>query len=171
MPSNKKYYWLKLHEEFFNQTVMKYIRKLPDGDTITIIYLKLLLKSLKTEGYIYFQGFFPTIEEEIALEKVQLLERGSGDSKLCMTKLPEMVGSETVAAARMRNLREKRAIGAEEMAALPDKGNNVTSCSPDVTGCYPNVPKRYLEVEKDKETEQDRKSETEIEAEETGPKI
>lgn len=57
MPSNKKYYWLKLHEEFFNQTVMKYIRKLPDGDTITIIYLKLLLKSLKTEGYIYFQGF------------------------------------------------------------------------------------------------------------------
>lgn len=187
MPSNKKYYWLKLHEEFFNQTVMKYIRKLPDGDTITIIYLKLLLKSLKTEGYIYFQGFFPTIEEEIALdlgeelvavqfslaalEKVQLLERGSGDSKLCMTKLPEMVGSETVAAARMRNLREKRAIGAEEMAALPDKGNNVTSCSPDVTGCYPNVPKRYLEIEKDKEIEQDRESETEIEAEKTGPKI
>ena len=86
-----------------------------------------------------------------------------------------MVGSETVAAARMRNLREKRAIGAEEMAALPDKGNNVTSCSPDVTGCYPNVPKRYLEIEKelekDKETEQDRESETEVEAEETGPKI
>lgn len=112
MPSNKKYYWLKLHEEFFNQTVMKYIRK-----------------------------------------------------------LPEMVGSETVAAARMRNLREKRAIGAEEMAALLDKGNNVTSCSPDVTGCYSNVPKRYLEIEKelekDKETEQDRESETE----ETGPKI
>lgn len=104
MLSNKKCYWLKLHEEFFNQTVMKYIRK-----------------------------------------------------------LPEMVGSETVAAARMRNLREKRAIGAEEMAALPDKGNNVTSCSPDVTGCYPNVPKRYLEIEK--ELEKDK------ETEQTGPKI
>ena len=67
MPSNKKYYWLKLHEKFFNQTSMKYIRKLPEGEKITIIYLKLLLASLKTDGYIYLEGLFPTIEEELAL--------------------------------------------------------------------------------------------------------
>lgn len=163
MPSNKKYYWLKLHEKFFNQTSMKYIRKLPEGEKITIIYLKLLLASLKTDGYIYLEGLFPTIEEELALhldeelmsvqfsiaalEKTKLIERGCGEWDLRMTKLPEMVGSETVAAAKMRNMREKRAIEAAQAIGLQDKGNNVTPSYPIVTDCY-----QEKEIEKKKET-------------------
>lgn len=41
------------------------------------------------------------------LEKANLLERGSGDWNMCMTKHSEMVESEKATAARMRNLREK----------------------------------------------------------------
>ena len=40
---NKRYYWLKLHEHFFDRAVIKYLRKLPDGDTIVLIYLELLV--------------------------------------------------------------------------------------------------------------------------------
>ena len=52
----KRYYWLKLKENFFNQKEIKRLRRLAGGDTFTIIYLKLLLLSLKAEGKIYFDG-------------------------------------------------------------------------------------------------------------------
>lgn len=175
MPSNKKYYWLKLHSDFFDDPIIDIMSSLPDGDKVQLIYIKLLLKSLKENGYICLPGLLPTMEEELAkflgqdvtitkyaldvLERANLLERGSGDWDLCMTKLPEMVGSETIAASRMRNLREKRALEAEQKKALPDKGNIVTTCSSDVTESYQDVSKRYLE--KEIETETDIESETE----------
>ena len=49
----KKYFWLKLKDDFFQQRAIKKLRKLAGGDTFTIIYLKLQLLSLKDEGRIY----------------------------------------------------------------------------------------------------------------------
>ena len=169
MAQNKRYYWLKLHEEFFNQPVMKYLRKLPDGETIIIIYLKLLLISLRMDGYIYMEGLFPTIEEEIALildedqmsvqfslaslEKSSLLERGSGEYDLYLTRLPEMigVGCEGASAERMRAMRERRALASGKSAAsLCD--STVTGCDTDVTGSDTEKDK---EKKKDSDTEQE----------------
>lgn len=48
--AEKRYYWLKLKEDFFNDIRMKRLRKISAGSTYTIIYLKLLLLSLKDEG-------------------------------------------------------------------------------------------------------------------------
>ena len=182
MPSKKKYYWLKLYEEFFNQTSMKYIRKLPDGEKITIIYLKLLLESLKTEGFICMEGLFPTIEEELALhldedllvvqfslaalEKAKLLERGSGDWEICMTKLPEMIGSESNSAHRVRAFRERQALAEkEEGVTLKLPGNTtVTDVKRNVTNG--NTEK---EIEKKKETEIETEPDTEGEQTDSGP--
>ena len=50
MGENKKYYWLKLMNDFFTQPRIKKLRKIAGGDTYTIIYLKLQLLSLKTNG-------------------------------------------------------------------------------------------------------------------------
>lgn len=47
--SEKRYYWLKLYDTFFENKTSKYLRKLPDGDKILLVYLKLQLKLLKTE--------------------------------------------------------------------------------------------------------------------------
>ena len=47
MTKSKRYYWLKLKEDFFNDVRMKRLRKISGGETYTIIYLKLLLLSLK----------------------------------------------------------------------------------------------------------------------------
>lgn len=178
MPSNKKYYWLKLHADFFDDPIIDIMSSLPDGDKIQLIYIKLLLKSLKGNGYICLPGLLPSMEEELAkfigqdvtmtkyavsvLEKANLLERGSDEWDLCMTKFPEMVGSETVAAAKMRNMREKRAIEATQTTGLPDKGNNVTPSYPIVTDCY-----QEIEIEKKKET--DIESEKEREQMDSGP--
>ena len=40
---NRRYYWLQLKDDFFNSKEMKLMRKLPGGEEITIIYLKMML--------------------------------------------------------------------------------------------------------------------------------
>lgn len=45
----KRYYWLKLPDDFFRQKPIKKLRRIAGGDTYTIIYLKMLLVSLKNE--------------------------------------------------------------------------------------------------------------------------
>ena len=50
MATNKRYYWIKLKEEFFTDKWLKRLRRISRGDTYTIIYLKLLLLSLKDGG-------------------------------------------------------------------------------------------------------------------------
>ena len=54
--AEKKYYWLKLKEDFFRQPRMKKLRKVAGGDTYTIIYLKMQLLSLENEGTLFFEG-------------------------------------------------------------------------------------------------------------------
>ena len=49
MANSKKYYWLKLKNDFFTSKEMKKLRKIAGGDTYTIIYLKLQLLSLQNE--------------------------------------------------------------------------------------------------------------------------
>ena len=44
---NKRYYWLKLKDDFFRQPKIKKLRQIAGGDTYTVIYLKLQLLSLQ----------------------------------------------------------------------------------------------------------------------------
>ena len=92
---NKKYYWLKLKDDFFALTTTKLLRKMPEGDKLTIIYLKLQLLSLKSEGYLISQNLLPNLTDELAiaideeinlvnltvktLEKLGLIEQVSND--------------------------------------------------------------------------------------------
>lgn len=64
----KRYYWLKLPDDFFRQKPIKKLRKIAGGDTYTVIYLKMLLISLKNDGKLYFDGVEDNFCEELALE-------------------------------------------------------------------------------------------------------
>lgn len=153
MTSNKKYFWLKLKDDFFKQKEMKKLRKIAGGDTFTIIYLKLMLLSMKTEGILEFYGIEDTFAEELALEidedadnvgvtlnflkKCNLLEV-SDDKEIFLNKVPEMIGKESESAERVRRLREK----------LKTKA---LQCNVDVTKCN-------IEIEIEKEIEKDKKN-------------
>ena len=63
-----RYYWLKLHDNFFDKYEIRKLRKIPGGDTYTIIYLKLLLYTMNTDGKIPFEGLESHIHKEIALK-------------------------------------------------------------------------------------------------------
>ena len=120
----KRYYWLKLKDDFFNQKEIKRLRKIAGGDTYTIIYLKMLLVSLKNEGKIYFDGIEDDFASEIALEldedeenvKVTLaylrskgLVEMNSEEEMTMQNMASLIGSETESAVRMRRSRNRKA--------------------------------------------------------------
>lgn len=104
---------------------MKLLRKMPGGDTYTIIYLKLMLISLEDGGTIYFEELAQDLAEEMALlidedteavrmtlmflSKKGLLTRHS-DYEFFLEQVPEMIGSETASARRVRKHREQKAL-------------------------------------------------------------
>ena len=47
---SKKYYWLKLKEDFFEQDAIDWLEEQEKGKEYCLFYLKLCLKSLRTNG-------------------------------------------------------------------------------------------------------------------------
>lgn len=151
----KRYYWLKLPKNFFEDKAIKRLRQIAGGDTYTIIYLKMLLKSMEDDGKLFYEGIEDTICDEIALDinesaddvqvTMNYLEKKGllvvTDSEVELPRLTEMVGSETDKAELMRKLRNK------------EKGNNVTKISNNVTKALPTVTNCYTEKEKEKSRE------------------
>ncbi len=50
-----RYYWLKLNESFFESDVIEWLEDQEHGEEYVLLYLKLCLKSLKTEGVLVRQ--------------------------------------------------------------------------------------------------------------------
>lgn len=128
----KRYFWLKLYTDFFNQTEIKVLRKLAGGDTYTVIYLKLLLRSLENNGKIYYEGYDDSFYSEVAtmidedVENVKFcmmfLERNGlmmydTETEASFMAIDEMCGSETDSAKRMRKFRNNKKEQIEEPKA------------------------------------------------------
>lgn len=137
MDMSKKYYWLKLQHDFFERDEIKIIEAMDNGKDYIIFYMKLLLKSIKTEGELRFSDTIPYNEKMLAtitdtnidivrsalkmFIELHLIERWS-DATLYMIETQNMIGSETDAAKRMRRYRERKALaeGEKKPAQLED---------------------------------------------------
>lgn len=119
----KRYYWLKLPEDFFGDKAIKRLRKIAGGDTYVIIYLKMMLRSLKDDGYLYYDGLEEDFPAELALDldeeedNVQvtlnfLLQHGKleirSEQEYFMPDMKQSIGSETAVAERVRRCRAKK---------------------------------------------------------------
>lgn len=62
----KRYFWMKLKEDFFDDTKMKILSSLPDGNLMILLYLKMMVKSLKNDGYIFYEGLMNSMFVEVA---------------------------------------------------------------------------------------------------------
>lgn len=164
--SNKRYYWLKLKEDFFEDDTIAFIEEQENGKEYVIFYLKLVLKSLAREGHlIRYVGEMMMPYDVKALAKLTNTDfdtvRSAMDlfvqiglitkldtGELYMNQIEEMIGTETNKAALMRELRAKR----KDNEVLP--GNNVTDVLPEVTESYTEIE---IEIEKeiDKEIDKD----------------
>lgn len=136
--ANKRYYWLKLKNDFFQDRAIKKLRRVAGGDTYTVIYLKLLLFALADDGRLHYEGDEDNIAAQLALdidesednvsmtlaylEKTGLLQVIS-EQEFFLTRTPEMTGAESSSAERMRRLRAK------QQAELPAPSESVTNCN------------------------------------------
>lgn len=163
----RRFYWLKLYVDFFNSKRIKKLRSIAGGDTYTIIYLKMLLKALQSDGYLHYEGVLDTFAEELAMDldendddvkitiqylmQVGLLETND-QTAYRLTYLDDAIGSESASAKRVRDFRER------------EKKNVALQCNADVTQMkrYCNVDiEKDIEIDKEKEIE-DKKKEKEI---------
>ena len=122
--ANKRYYWLKLEEQYFDSKIQKAIKKNENGNDILLCYLKLQLKYLKTDGLIEYQGICDNLFEEIALdidEDVDLIKQTISilikykaveqeENNLYLIEMQERIGSKTDSALRVAKHREKMKI-------------------------------------------------------------
>lgn len=155
---SKKYFWLKLKDDFFDEKYVKALRKLPGGETLVIVYLKMQLKGLKTEGIIKYDHIMPSAEEELALaldEDVNnvkmtisaLLNMGIvekwEDETIYLVAMQQLIGSETASAERVRKHRELQ--------------NNTLAlqCNNDVTKCNTEIE---IDIEKEKDIDNNKKN-------------
>lgn len=165
MGDNKRYYWLKLKDDFFDSRKMKKLRKVAGGDTYTIIYLKLQLLSINNEGVIEFEGTDEDIYHQLALDideeiddiKMTLAFCNANDlidyvdDDVFLSEVPALIGSETASTRRSRKHRRKQ-------KALQSNGRALQ--------CNTNATKCNTEQEQDIEQEQERREKSKSSREE-----
>ena len=149
----KRYYWLRFKDDFFDSKRIKKLRKMAGGDTYVIIYLKMQLKALRTDGVLEYTGIEPDFVDELALD----LDEAPDDVRMTLAYLMtyglcecsdnihyflpyvvENTGSETASTQRVRDYRERQ---------------KALQCNADVTQV-----KRICNAEKEIEIEKREKS-------------
>lgn len=154
MSENKRYYWLKLKEDFFEDDTMQWLEEQENGTEYTLFYLKLCLRSLRSDGrLIRYVGEYlipydiktlakltqtdpDTVRVAMDLFKriglINLLDSG----EIFLKQLDEMVGSETNKAELMRRKRaeeklianekkDKKRLEVDKVTLLPESYQNV----------------------------------------------
>lgn len=155
--AEKRYYWLKLKEDFFKDKKIKKLRKIAGGDTYTIIYLKIQLLSLKNNGILIFEGVESTLEEELALELDEevenvkitiaylktndLLYETDNSNEFALPETMSSIGSESESAERVRRLRSKN--------------KQALQCNGNVTLDIDKEKEKEIELEKDKDLDKE----------------
>ena len=122
MADNKKYYYMRLKENFFDDESMKLLEAMPDGYLYSNILLKMYLSSLKTEGRLMMNGIIPYSPEMIAaitrhqvgtVEKaleifqtmglIDVLDNGA----IYMLNIQNFIGKSSTEADRIRDYQRK----------------------------------------------------------------
>lgn len=166
MSDNKRYYWLKLKDDFFDSRKMKKLRRVAGGDTYTIIYLKLQLLSINNEGLIEFEGTDEDIYHQLSLDideeiddiKMTLAFCNANDlieyvnNDVFLNEVPTLIGSETASARRVRKHRRKQKELQSNGELLHSNGGSLQS-NTDVTKCNTEIDNREKIIDKDIEKE------------------
>lgn len=153
----ERYYWLKLHKDFFKRHDISIVEDMPNGKDYVLFYLKLMLESVDHEGALRFSDTIPYSETMLAsvtrtnVDIVRsalniFIELGMievfDDKTLFMKEVAKLLDSETYAAKRKR-----------EQRLNDEKGDIVPQLSP-------NCPQEK-EIEKEIESDTELEKETE----------
>lgn len=165
MAINKRYYWLKLREDFFQDEAISWLEEQENGKLYSLFYLKLCLKSINNNGVLIRQigdMLIPYDAKKLAeitntpkdtvivalelLKKiglVKILDNG----ELYLNQVQYMIGSETESTRRSRKSREKK------KQQLPDKSRQnvpLLQCNKNSNKNATTDIEKEIDIEKDK---------------------
>lgn len=160
MSNDKKYYFLKLKEDFFFSGEVLIIEKMPNGMLYSNILLKLYLLSLKFNGFLKLNenvNYTPEMLASLTGHKLETVEKAldlflelgliveCADNSIYMSNIEDMVGTSSSEADRKRRARaELKRLGSQ----AEDK------CPKDVRTLSEKCPTEIeKEIEIDKESE------------------
>ena len=122
MADNKKYYYLKLKDNFYDSEQLILLQNMQDGYLYSDILMKLYLRSLKTDGKLMFNNLIPytptvlaqvvrhqvgTVEKALdifqQLGLIEILENGA----IYMLDIQNFIGKSSTEADRIRNYRQE----------------------------------------------------------------
>lgn len=161
MADNRKYYFLKLKENFFDGDSIVLLESMPDGILYSNILLKLYLKSLKNSGRLQLTDQIPytaqmiatltrhqigTVERALEIFKQLGLVEQLDSGLLYMTDIELLIGQSSTEGERKKAAREKN------KALLPQRtnGGHLSDIRP------PEIEiekERYIEIELEREGE------------------
>ncbi len=167
MSDNKKYYYLRIKENFYDTEDIKILQSMDNGYLYSDILMKLYLKSLKNEGRLMFKEHIPynpkmvatvtghniaivekAIKVFIELGLIEILDNGA----IYMLDIQNFIGKSSSEGDRKRAYRKK--IETEKQNLLP-KGQMSDERPPEI-----ELEKEIdieLDIEKDTELEKKKK--------------
>lgn len=138
--ADRKYYYLRLKEDFFDSDEMILLEAMPDGMIYQNILLKMYCRSLKNEGRLMLNGIIPfnpqmlasvtrqqtgTVEKALdvfqSLGLIEILDNGA----IYMSDIQNYIGSSSTEADRKREYRVR--IDAEKEKCLTGRTNVLTN--------------------------------------------
>lgn len=166
--ADKKFYWLRLHKDFFKRHEIRIIEAMPNGKDYVLFYLKLLVESVSHEGCLRFSDTVPysmemlsvltntnvdvvksAIDVFVELNMIEILD----DATIFMAEVDTMIGSAQMdehqrESARLRKQKQR----AREKALIESK-----ECDSHVT-CHGEIRDKSIDnnilVSSDVDTEQ-----------------
>ncbi len=178
MADNRKYYYLKLKENYFDEDAIILLEAMEDGILYSNILLKLYLKSLRHDGKLQVDDRIPYTAQMIARltrHQVGTVERAikvfmelglvepMENGVLYMSNIETMIGSSSTEAERKRKARQKLRLDEKKLPLPPQSGQmsgQMSAICPPYSGDK-RPPERELEIEKEIEIEIDKEREGE----------
>lgn len=165
MADNKKYYYMRLKENFFDDDSLRLLEGMHDGYLYSNILLKMYLKSLKTDGRLMLNNVIPyspdmiavitghnvgTVEKALEMFKtlglIEILDNGA----IYMLNLQNFIGQSSTEADRKRQYDRK----------IADEKQNCTNVGEISEKCLPEIELDIeIDIDKDKEKDIEIKSE------------
>ena len=161
MSDNKKYYYLKLKEDFFDNEEMKILESMKNGIEYQNVYLKMCLLSLKSDGALLFKNMLPyslemlssvlrvnidTVKTAVEIFQKIGLVTVTDTETIYMTDIQSLVGQSSTEAERVRKYRQNLAQKKQE---LPEEDKGVQmyeNCTENVQKCTPEIRDKSIEI-------------------------
>lgn len=154
-----KFYWLQLREDFFDEDAIDWLEEQPNGKEYSLFYLKLCVKSLRTNGvlirrvgnmllpydHVKLGELTKTSPDTVIVAMNLLLQIGLVErlenGELYLTQVENMIGSQSKGAFKKQQQIARRNVNLIEGGARVEK----------------NPPDIDIEIEKEIEIDKDKK--------------